>query len=184
MRDRPLAIRWAIDWLSFSKGYDFLHPASMQSQKQTDCEAFAQNPTERKHCAAAYCRVKDDFDHIATEFKKDYYRGMINNNPQWQLSECYVDVGSFDHQEAFNRMMKDAEAGQFEVLITPLISRFAQNAYDCIIYARRLQKLGIPILFEAERVSTEDGIDDLVLAIAKQNEMEASLRKKEVMPNA
>lgn len=57
------------------------------------------------------------------------------------------------------QMMQDCESGMIDVILTKSLSRFARNPIDCLELVRRLQKLGVTIYFEKEKLNTgKDGI--------------------------
>ena len=45
-------------------------------------------------------------------------------------------------------MIDDCKAGNFDMIITKSISRFARNTLDCLKYIRQLKDMNIPVLFE------------------------------------
>ncbi|QEK11611.1 recombinase family protein [Crassaminicella thermophila] len=65
----------------------------------------------------------------------------------------------------FNRMIEDAMAGQFDMIITKSISRFARNTLDCLKYVRMLKEKGIGVYFEKENIDTMDSKGEVLLTI-------------------
>ena len=63
----------------------------------------------------------------------------------------YADEGitatSTKYRKEFNRMIEDAKAGQFDMIITKSISRFARNMLDCLKYVRMLKEKGVGVYF-------------------------------------
>ena len=53
---------------------------------------------------------------------------------------------------AFNRMIADAQAHLFDLIVTKEISRFARNTLDSIFYTRKLKELGIGVIFMNDNI--------------------------------
>ena len=110
---------------------------------------------------AAYCRVSTDKEDQANSFESQqrYFRDYIRSQPGWELYEIYADEGitgtSTRKREAFRRMIRDAELGRFELILTKEVSRFSRNILDTIADTRRLRRLGVGVRF------VNDGIDTL-----------------------
>ena len=65
----------------------------------------------------------------------------------------YIDLVSGKdtlRRSDFNRMLSDAEAGEFDVLLCYDTSRFARNVEDAYSYRRRLAAAGVTIVFCAD----------------------------------
>ncbi len=129
---------------------------------------------------AAYCRVsteKDDQTH-SLESQKRFFTEYIQRNPGWQLAALYVDEGitgtSTKKRTAFNRMLADAQAHRFDLILTKEISRFARNTLDSILYTRRLKELGIGVIFMNDNINTLDADAELRLTILSSIAQEES----------
>ena len=63
----------------------------------------------------------------------------------------YIDEGisgtSTKKRKEFNRMIECAHNGEFDLIITKEISRFARNTLDSIYYTRDLKKHGVGVIF-------------------------------------
>ena len=81
----------------------------------------------------------------------------------------YIDEGlsgiSTKRRENFNRMVDDAEAGKFDLVITKEISRFARNTLDSIQYTRQLLNAGVGVFFQNDNINTFDEDSELRLSI-------------------
>lgn len=67
----------------------------------------------------------------------------------------YIDrakTGRYDDRPAFQRMVKDAEKRQFQLIIVWRLDRFARNRYDSAIYKARLRKLGVRVVSVMENI--------------------------------
>jgi hypothetical protein len=62
-------------------------------------------------------------------------------------------------------MIKDAEEGKIDRIITKSISRFARNTLDCIGYVRHLKDIGTTILFEKENIDTGSAYSEMLLTV-------------------
>jgi DNA invertase Pin-like site-specific DNA recombinase len=93
----------------------------------------------------AYCRVSTEQDDQlnSLENQKRYFEQYIGNNVDWEFCGLYVDEGisgtSAKKRADFMRMVADAEAHKFDLLLTKEISRFARNTLDSIFYTRKLK---------------------------------------------
>ena len=100
-----------------------------------------------------------------------YYRDKIEKTPNWNLTEIYSDEGksgtSTRHRKDFNRMMDDARASKFDMIICASVSRFARNVSDCIDYVTELRTMHpqkpIGVYFETENIFTLDKDADQTL---------------------
>ncbi|WP_343253096.1 recombinase family protein [Ligaoa zhengdingensis] len=120
---------------------------------------------------AAYCRVSTDKEDQANslESQKRYFYEYIRNNPQWQLTELYVDEGitgtSTKKRRSFHKMIGDAQNRRFDLLLTKEISRFARNTLDSIYYTRKLKEWGVGVIFLRDNINTLDPDAELRLTI-------------------
>ena len=70
-----------------------------------------------------------------------------------QLAGIYADrhiTGRTDRRPEFQRMISDAEAGVFDVLVVYTTDRFSRDKYDSAIYKRKLKDCGVQIRYAAE----------------------------------
>lgn len=120
---------------------------------------------------AAYCRVSTDQDDQANSFasQQRYFREYIAANSQWELFEIYADEGitgtSTKKRAQFNRMIRDASLGKFNLILTKEVSRFSRNILDTISYTRQLKALGVGVLFVTDGIHTLKPDAELYLAI-------------------
>ena len=134
---------------------------------------------------AAYCRVSTDKTDQKNSFEsqKEYFMHYIGNQPGWILYEIYTDEGitgtNTKKRKGFLKMMEDAEACCFDLVITKEISRFARNILDSIYYTRLLKRWGIGILFLNDNIFTLDSDAELRLAILASIAQEESRRTSE-----
>ena len=107
-----------------------------------------------------YARVSSESDEQLNSLgnQVSYYEDLIRRNLPWTFVPGYIDEGlsgiSTKKRENFNRMIEDAAEGQFDLIITKEISRFARNTVDCLETVRMLKGLGIGVFFEKENINT------------------------------
>lgn len=128
-------------------------------------------PVQTKLRVAAYCRVSTDTDEQleSLEAQVKHYTTLIRSNPEWELSRLYIDQGitgtKKEKRSELLRMISDCEEKQLDLIITKSISRFARNTADCLELVRKLNSLGIFILFEKENIHTGSMESELMLSI-------------------
>ena len=72
-----------------------------------------------------------------------------------QLVDTYADrhiTGRTDRRPEFQRMISDAEAGRFDVVVVYTTDRFSRSKYDSVVYKKQLKDLGIEIRYAAENI--------------------------------
>ena len=106
----------------------------------------------------------------------DFYPQIIDNEifnaAKMELSERSSRLGRNNRykpdtkkREEFNRMIEACKAGEIDMIITKLISRFARNTLDCLKYIRMLKDKNIPVFFEKESINTMDAKGEVLLTI-------------------
>lgn len=138
-----------------------------------------------KKKVAAYCRVSTDNDDQVNSFESQqrYFRQYIERNPDWELYAIFADEGisgtNTKKRKEFNRMIACAKNGDFDLIITKEISRFARNTLDSIFYTRDLKKHGVGVIFLNDNINTLDGDAELRLAIMSSIAQEESRKTSE-----
>ncbi len=123
-----------------------------------------------KKRVAAYARVstEQDAQQSSYEAQIEYYTNYINSKPDWELVEIYADEGisgtSYKNRKGFNRMIKDAENGKIDLILTKSISRFSRNTVDSLTITRKLKALGVEVYFEKENISSMDKTAEILWA--------------------
>ncbi len=139
----------------------------------------------KKRKVAAYCRVSTDNEDQANSFESQqrYFRQYIERNPDWELYEVFADEGisgtNTKKRKEFNRMIACAKNGDFDLIVTKEISRFARNTLDSIFYTRDLKKHGVGVIFMNDNINTLDGDAELRLAIMSSIAQEESRKTSE-----
>ena len=87
-----------------------------------------------------------------------YYDNIMNQHPDWVLYDRYIDEGltgtSIHKRPNFLRMIRDAEDGKFDLIITREVSRFARNTVDTLQETRKLKKCGVEVYFTEDNIWT------------------------------
>ena len=115
-----------------------------------------------KKRVTAYCRVSTDKDDQlnSLENQERYFREYISDNPDWEYVPLYVDEGisgtSTKKRKAFNKMIEDAKSGEFDMILTKDVSRFARNLEDTLRYVRELREVRVGIYFISNNIDTLD----------------------------
>lgn len=129
---------------------------------------------------AIYARVSTEHEAqlSALENQIQYYDNILAEHPDWELYDRYIDEGitgtSIKKRKNFLRMLKDAENGCFDLIITREVSRFARNTVDTLQETRKLKRMGVEVYFKEDNIWTmndEDGELKLtIMATLAQNE--------------
>ena len=138
--------------------------------------------------AAIYARVSTEHEEqlSALENQKDWYKPILQQHPEWDVVEMYVDEGitgtSAKKRKNFMRMIADAERGKFDLILTREVSRFARNTVDTLQYTRSLKAKGVEVYFINDNIKTFDGDGELRLTImatlAQDESRKTSVRVK------
>ena len=118
-----------------------------------------------------YARVSTDSNEQLNSLNNQvtYYEDFIRKNMAWEYVPGYIDEGlsgiSTKKRENFHRMVDDAKAGKFDLIVTKEISRFARNTLDSIQYTRDLLSAGVAVFFQNDGVNTLDEDSELRLSI-------------------
>ncbi len=118
-----------------------------------------------------YARVSSESDEQLNSLGNQisYYEEYIRRNKKWMFIPGYIDEGlsgiSTKKRENFNRMIDDAVAGKFDLIVTKEISRFARNTLDSIQYTRQLLSCGVGVFFQNDGINTLDEDSEMRLGI-------------------
>ncbi|GHV32173.1 resolvase [Clostridia bacterium] len=138
---------------------------------------------------AAYCRVSTDTDEQYTSFEAQvqHYTESVGKHHNWELFKVYADEGisgtSTKKRDQYLRMMADARAGKFDIIITKTVSRFTRNTVDGLKAARELLHLSPPIgiYFEEDKFNTLMPNSEFLLTIMLSLAQGESTKKSESM---
>lgn len=137
----------------------------------------------------AYCRVSTDNDEQLSsyELQQAHYRQLVGKHPNWDLRHIYADEGisgtSLKNRDDFNAMIAACERGEYDLIVTKSVSRFARNLVDCITLVRKLKRQTPPVgvFFETDNLNTLSADSELMLSFLATFAQEESVKKSESM---
>jgi len=146
----------------------------------------AENKTYR---TCAYCRVSTDSDEQMSSFElqNEHFKNLAGRHPNWDLRHIYADEGisgtSMKKREQFNLMIEACVNGEYDLIVTKSVSRFARNLLDCISTCRMLKDLPSPVgvYFETDSLFTLGEDSELKLSLLATFAQEESTKKRESM---
>ena len=119
----------------------------------------------------------------ALENQIQWYDDQLRYHPNWMLVERYIDEGITGTQAkkrpAFLRMLEDARAGKFDLIVTREVCRFARNTVDTLVTTRELKNIGVEVYFVEDNIWTMDGDGELRLTIMATLAQEESRKVSE-----
>ncbi|HFM6339610.1 TPA: recombinase family protein [Enterococcus faecium] len=128
-------------------------------------------PEASKLKVAAYARVSTSSNEQLASLQTQitHYENHIKNHEQWDYVGVYYDEGISGtktvKRDGLKRLIKDAELGKIDLILTKSISRFSRNTVDCLNLVRQLTDIGVTIFFEKENINTGDMESELLLSI-------------------
>lgn len=144
---------------------------------------------ERSYRACAYCRVSTDNDEQLSSFElqQAHYEQVVQDHPNWQLKKIYADKGisgtSLKNRKEFDNMIQACMRGEYDLIVTKSVSRFARNLVDCISLIRKLKGLNPPVgvFFETDNLYTLAENTEFMLSFLATFAQEESVKKSEAM---
>lgn len=133
----------------------------------------------------AYARVSTDKDDQTNSYESQvrYFTEYIKQHKDWTFAGIYADEGisgtSTKKRHEFNRMIKDAENGSIDLILTKEVSRFARNTVDTLSITRSLKKQCVFVIFLNDNINTADSDGELRLTIMSSIAQEESRKTSE-----
>lgn len=127
--------------------------------------------TIRKTRVAAYARVSTSSDEqiLSLDTQKEHYESYIRSNDEWEYAGLYFDEGisgtSMRKRDGLKKLVDDCDKGLIDIVLTKSISRFCRNTTDCLAIVRKLNNIGVRIIFEKEKIDTSSMESELMLSI-------------------
>lgn len=124
-----------------------------------------------KKKVAAYARISMESERMnhSLSAQISYYSSLIQKNPDWQYAGVFADDGISDtgiaKRDEFKRMIKAADNGEIDIILTKSIQRFARNTVDLLETVRHLKNIGVEVRFEKEHINSMSGDGELMLTI-------------------
>lgn len=127
-------------------------------------------PVKREKRVGIYCRVSsnsmEQLNSLTT--KVSALTRLTASTLNWLLVDTYIDIASGkakSNRKAFNRMIKDCESRNIEIIITKNISRFGRDTVEVLKGLNKLRELGVRVVFEQEGLDTADTDSALMISI-------------------
>lgn len=117
---------------------------------------------ERPRRVCFYGRVSTEHEAQtnALENQMEWYNELLKRHENWTLTGSYIDKGITGtlakKRTHFLKMIKDAENGGFDLIVTREVCRFARNTVDTLAYTRQLKKFGVEVYFVNDNIWTFD----------------------------
>lgn len=125
----------------------------------------------RERKAVFYGRVSTEHEAqlAALENQMQWYEDQAKYHPNWTVLDKYIDEGITGTQAkkrpAFMQMIEDAKRGDFDLIVTREVCRFARNTVDTLVMTRELKNYGVEVYFVEDNIWTMDGDGELRLTI-------------------
>lgn len=137
----------------------------------------------------AYCRVSTDNDEQLSSFElqQKHYRQLALDHPNWDLKRIYADEGisgtSLKNRDSFVEMIEACKRGEYDLIVTKSVSRFARNLVDCVSTIRMLKGLTPPVgvFFETDNLYTLANNSEFMISFLATFAQEESVKKSEAM---
>lgn len=139
----------------------------------------------RERTVVYYGRVSTEHEAqlAALENQLQWYDDQTSRHTNWNVLQKYIDEGITGTQAkkrpAFLKMLEDARAGKFDLIVTREVCRFARNTVDTLVTTRELKNLGIEVYFVEDNIWTMDGDGELRLTIMATLAQEESRKVSE-----
>lgn len=131
---------------------------------------YTEKDIRKQHLRVApYCRVSTGNEEQLTSFtaQMEYYTQRIAETEGWTMARMYADKGisgtSAKRRPEFLKMIRDAEQGKIDLVITKSVSRFCRNTLDGLEYVRRLKRCGVGVYFEKDHTNTLTMDNEMIL---------------------
>lgn len=119
----------------------------------------------------------------ALENQIQWYDDQAKAHSNWVVLDKYIDEGITGTQArkrpSFLKMLEDARAKKFDLIVTREVCRFARNTVDTLVVTRELKNLGIEVYFVEDNIWTMDGDGELRLTIMATLAQEESRKVSE-----
>ena len=137
----------------------------------------------------AYCRVSTGNEEQLSSFElqQAHYKKLAEDHPNWDLKRIYADEGisgtSLKNRDAFNEMMDACKKGEYDLIVTKSVSRFARTLVDCVSLIRMLkgQTPPVGVFFETDNLYTLAENTEFMLSFLATFAQEESVKKSESM---
>lgn len=150
---------------------------------QTPFSAFKDKNRQRRMVFYGRVSTEHEAQISALENQIQWYDDQAKYHPNWSVLDKYIDEGITGTQArkrpAFLRMIEDAKAGKFDLIVTREVCRFARNTVDTLVTTRELKNIGVEVYFVEDNIWTMDGDGELRLTIMATLAQEESRKVSE-----
>lgn len=119
----------------------------------------------------------------ALQAQMQWYDEQLKNHKNWVLVQKYIDEGITGTQAkkrpAFLKMLKDAEKGNFDLIVTREVCRFARNTVQSLETVQSLKHIGIEVYFVSDNIWSFDVDSEFRLAVMSSLAQEESRKTSE-----
>lgn len=150
---------------------------------QTPFNTFKDRNRERDMVFYGRVSTEHEAQLSALENQIQWYDDQSKFHPNWNVIDKYIDEGITGTQAkkrpAFLKMLEDARAGKFDLIVTREVCRFARNTVDTLVTTRELKNIGVEVYFVEDNIWTMDGDGELRLTIMATLAQEESRKVSE-----
>lgn len=124
----------------------------------------------KKYNVCAYARVSTGSEEQKDSFinQQKYYEDKIKSNPTYNFIGVFADEaisGTTDKRPDFQRMIRLAQQGHIDIILTKSISRFSRNVVDLLSYCELLRDNNVNLIFEENGIELLNSSGSLLLTI-------------------
>lgn len=124
----------------------------------------------KKYNVCAYARVSTGSEEQKDSFinQQRYYEDKIKSNPTYNFIGVFADEaisGTTDKRPDFQRMIRLAQQGHIDIILTKSISRFSRNVVDLLKYCELLRENNVNLIFEENGIELLNSSGSLLLTI-------------------
>jgi site-specific DNA recombinase len=131
-----------------------------------------------------YCRVSSTHAAQLASLAQQasYLTKLVMGRPGWWLADIYLDVqsgGAGANRPEYQRLLRDCREGRLDLVLVKSISRFGRDTAELVTILRELKSLGIAVMFDNEKISTDDADNEHIITIIEayaQAETESRVR--------
>ncbi len=119
----------------------------------------------------------------ALENQMQWYEKQAEAHSNWTILRKFIDEGITGTQAkkrpAFMEMLEHAKKGEFDLVVTRDVCRFARNTVDALMVTRQLKEYGVEVYFVQDDIWTMAGEGELRLSLMATFAQEESRKTSE-----
>lgn len=146
-----------------------------------------ENSNEEVRCVF-YGRISTEHDAqlSALQGQMQWYDDQLKYHSNWKLIDKYVDKVSgtqVKKRPAFLKMLEDAQKGEFDLIVTREVCRFARNTVQSLDTVQKLKKMGVEVFFVSDNIWTLNQDIEFKLTMMSSLAQEESRKTSERVRN-